>query len=247
VAGVNPRGFFSWLGQARSKNGRPGGRAAVKTLPGFAGDRGGDGPADDKQAGGNRDGSTQASIFESRERRLVALNSNEAGRTGRQVNLSGLFTEKELDVLSGELRLDQAATLRHVRALASESSRGVNYDDPRVLEHARSDSKNYQFLIKALRDARYGRDLDRGGVGLIDTSSLSDDELVDLYEFSRFEADRVERNIDHLNQGLSHLKGPTAGYLTSKHRIKQRFYNHLAGSLEPMITAEMQDEYMQWD
>ena len=84
-------------------------------------------------------------------------------------------------------------------------------------------------------------------MGLIDTSPLSGDELVDLYEFSRFEADRVERNIDHLSRGLSHLKGPTAGYLIGKHRVKQRFYNHLAASLEPMVTDEMRDDYMQWD
>ena len=67
---------------------------------------------------------------------------------------------------------------------------------------------------------------------------------MDLWEFSRFEADRALRNIDHLQSGLSHLKGPTADYLAERHRLEARFYTFLAGQLEPLVTPEMQEKYL---
>lgn len=173
---------------------------------------------------------------------LVALNETSSLKNQRQIDISGLFTESELDSLTVQLHLNQATALRHMRSL-QEKHNAVDYSDPRHKSHVCSDYKNYGYLIQELRKAKSGRGLDQSGVGRIDTSSLSNNALVDLYEFSRFEADRVGRNIDHLKQGLSHLKGPTADYLTGKHRQEVRFYNHLAACLEPMITPEMQDDF----
>lgn len=201
----------------------------------------------------NGSGGEQVSLFIARSQptHLVVLNQN--GNNGRQVvtprhiSISGLFTEEELDTLTVELIFNQAATARQLREIASGTSRGVDFKDPRAVEHIRSDKKNYDFLIGAVRDAKYGRGLDRRGVGYIDTSSLADEALVDLHEFSRFETDRLARQIDHLAQSLSHIKGPTADYIIGKHRVEARFYNHLASQLEPLITTEMQDDYWGWD
>lgn len=195
----------------------------------------------------------QASLFDTQAQpaHLAVLNQNSSsGRqviTPRHISLSGLFTDEELSTLTVELLFNQAATARQLRELSSGTSRGPDFKDPRATDHLRSDKKNYDFLIGALREAKYGRGIDRRGVGYIDTSSLSAEELVDLHEFSRFEVDRLSRHIDHLAQSLSHLKGPTADYIIGKHRVEARFYHHLASQLEPLITPEMQDDYWGWD
>lgn len=151
--------------------------------------------------------------------------------TQRQVKLSQNFSSEELQTMSVQLRLGAAAVSRQIRALSGGVSRGIGHSDPRPLDWARSDWKNYEFLVSQLNEARRGREY-------LDTTALNKAELVDLWDFARFEADRAMRNIDHLQSGLSHLKGATAEYLTERHRLEARFYSFVAGQVEPMIPSE---------
>jgi hypothetical protein len=156
--------------------------------------------------------------------------------TQRQIRISGAFSDEELQTLSLQLRLGAAAVARRLRELNSGVSHGIGHSDPRPIDWARADQKNYQFLVAALDQARPGR-------GALDTGPLRNNELVDLWEFASFEADRAMRNIDHLTSGLSHLQGPTAEYLAGGHMLGARFYSFLADQLEPMLTPEMIDAY----
>jgi hypothetical protein len=158
--------------------------------------------------------------------------------TQRQIKLTNDFSTEELQTMSVQLRLGAAAASRRIRELNSGISHGIGHSDPRAMDWARADQKNFQFLVNQVAEARRDR-------GYINTSSLSNNALVDLWEFSKFEADRAARNIDHLQSGLSHLKGPTADYLSSGHKLETRFYSFLAGQLEPLITPAMQDDYLQ--
>ena len=72
-------------------------------------------------------------------------------------------------------------------------------------------------------------------------------ELTDLWDFARFEADRAMCNIDHLQSGLSHLKGPTAAYLIERHRLEARFYSFVAGQVEKMIPPEKIEAAKAWE
>jgi hypothetical protein len=157
--------------------------------------------------------------------------------TQRQIKMTNEFSAKELQTLTVQLRLGEAAAARHIQTLNSKTSRGIGHSDPRPLDWVRSDQKNFQFLGQQLRQARRGN-------GYLDTSGLKDEALMDLWEFARFEADRALRNIDHLQAGLSHIKGQTADYLTGRHRLEARFYAFLAGQLEPLITPKMQEAYL---
>lgn len=157
----------------------------------------------------------------------------------RQIDLSGDFTPEELDKLTVELHLGAAATSRHLRELSSGSSRGIDHSDPRSMDWAQLDRQQYHFLVDQLRRARRG-------AGYIDTSSLQKGQLVELWRFARFEADRAHRNIDHLTSGLSHLKGPTAGYLAEGHKLQARFYTFLTGHLERIIPAEARATEEAW-
>ncbi len=150
----------------------------------------------------------------------------------RQISLTRGFTPDELDKLAVQLYLGAAATRRHVHELSSRHSRDIGHGDPRPLDWAQLDQRQYQFLTDQLRRARRGN-------GYIDTSSLQKKELVQLWEFARFEGDRAHRNIDHLTTGLSHLKGPTADYLAGGHKLEARFYNFLADQLETIIPKDM--------
>lgn len=154
--------------------------------------------------------------------------------TQRQIKMTNEFSAQELQTLAVQLRLGEAAAARQIQTLNSKSSRGVGHSDPRPLDWARSDQQHFHFLGQQVRRARRGD-------GYLDTSGLKDEALVDLWEFASFEADRALRNIDHLQAGLSHLKGQTADYLTGRHRLAARFYTFLAGQLEPLIMPKMQD------
>lgn len=151
--------------------------------------------------------------------------------TQRQIKITNDFSPEELQTMSVQLRLGAAAVSRQIRELNDGVSRGIGHSDPRPLDWARSDRKNYEFLVSQLDEARRGR-------GYLDTAALNKAELVDLWDFARFEVDRAMRNIDHLQSGLSHLKGPTAAYLTERHRLEARFYSFVAGQVEPMIPPE---------
>lgn len=149
----------------------------------------------------------------------------------RQIYITRAFTPEELDKVMVKLHLGAAATKRHVSELNGGRSRGIGHSDPRPLDWARSDRQQYDFLIDQLRRSRRGH-------GYIDTRSLKKDELAELWEFARFEADRAHRNIDHLTSGLSHLKGPTADYLAQGHRLEARFFSFLAEQIETIIPKE---------
>lgn len=160
--------------------------------------------------------------------------------TQRQIKLTNDFSVEELQIMSVQLRLGAAAVSRQIRELNGGASRGIGHSDPRPLDWARSDRKNYEFLVNQLDEARRGR-------GYLDTKALNKAELVDLWGFARFEADRAMRNIDHLQSGLSHLKGPTAAYLTERHRLEARFYSFVAGQVEPMIPPEKIEAAKAWE
>ncbi|MEW5956875.1 MAG: hypothetical protein AB1801_04060 [Chloroflexota bacterium] len=150
----------------------------------------------------------------------------------RQLYLRRDFSPEELDKLLVKLHLGAAATARHVSELSSGQVRDIGHGDPRPLDWARLDQQQYDFLIDQLRRARRGQ-------GYLDARSLKKKELVELWAFARFEADRTHRNIDHLTAGLSHLKGPTADYLVAGHRLEARFYTFLAEQLETIIPQEV--------
>lgn len=160
--------------------------------------------------------------------------------TRRQIKLTQDFSGEELQTMSIQLRFGAAAVSRYIRELNSGATRGIGHSDPRPLDWARSDRKNYEFLVNQLNEARRGR-------GYLDTTALSKAELVDLWEFARFEADRAMRNIDHLQFGLSHLKGPTAEYLTERHRLEARFYSYMAGQVEMMIPRDKIEAAKAWE
>ena len=86
--------------------------------------------------------------------------------------------------MSVQLRLGAAAVSRQIRELNGSASRGIGHSDPRPLDWARSDRKNTEFLVNQLAEIRRGQEY-------LDTRTLSKAELVDLWDFARFEADRA--------------------------------------------------------
>lgn len=158
-------------------------------------------------------------------------------RPRQQIKIAGAFSGQELQSLSVQFRLDAAAARKQVQALKSGVAKGMGHDDPRPADWAQSDLKNYDFIVSQI-----GTESKRT-LGRIDVSSLSDNDLVDLWDFSRHEADQAVRFIDHLQVGGSPIKGEAASYLTGNYNLKARFCAHLAAKLEPMITPEMLDNY----
>jgi hypothetical protein len=157
--------------------------------------------------------------------------------TQHQIRIVDDFTSEELQRMSVQLALGGAAAARHLQELTSGSSRGIGHSDPRPADWTKADLQHFRFLSDQLAKARRG-------AGYLDTSTLRSNDLVDLWEFAKFEADRAQRNIDHLRSGISHLKGPTADYLAVGHQLEARFYTLLAGQLEPLISTEMIDRYL---
>jgi hypothetical protein len=189
---------------------------------------------------GSRGGVVSASKQLTRRQDGPQRGGKKALPTQRRIKLAGVFPDKELQSLSVQFRFDAAAARRHMRELGSGTSRGIGHSDPRPADWAKSDLKNYDFLVGQIGEVRRGQDY-------IDVSSLSRHDLVDLWDFSRHEADQALRFIDHLQVGGSHLKGETATYLTDKYRLKGRFCGYLSQQLEPMITTEMIDDYERSD
>lgn len=147
------------------------------------------------------------------------------------VKMTTAFSREELARMGTLTLLGSAAVGRQLQLLKAGASRGIGHSDPRPQDWLTQDRQNFRFL---------SRQLSGGG---LDASELNEAELVDLWEFARFEADRALRNIDHLQSGWSHLKGETADYMTRDHRLEARFYTWLAQQLEPRITVEMRDKY----
>lgn len=155
-----------------------------------------------------------------------------------QIKVAGHFSDDELQRLSLHLRLGAAALARHLRELNSRAPRGLGHRDPRPLDWAALDQAQYRFLIKQVSEARRGR-------GYLDMSGLKREQLVELWRFARFEADRAQRNIDHLAvpgnpvrpAGGMETGSPTADYLSAGHKLEARFYTFLAGQIETLVQA----------
>jgi hypothetical protein len=154
----------------------------------------------------------------------------------RRIAMKDKFTPDELQALSVQLSYGGAAVSRALKETQNGVDLGVGHSDPRPMDWARQDQKHFQFILGQLARVRYR------GQKHIDLSALNDDELVDLYEFSQFEAERHHRNIDHLTAGLSHLKGATAEYMVSRHTLQVRFHSFMADQIEPFITLDMLDD-----
>jgi hypothetical protein len=155
----------------------------------------------------------------------------------RKINLSPAFSPEELQAVSTQLRLANAAVARRIGDLLSGVKPAVGRSDPRPLDWARLDRKQYRFILKELTEARYRRK-----DGLLDTGSLKKQDLVELQKFCEYESDRARRNIDGLRMPLGGIGGPTAGYLTRNHKLIARFFNYLANQIEPMVGEESQEE-----
>jgi hypothetical protein len=179
----------------------------------------------------NGDSQSQARFFQ--QNSATGKPANLPAR--HRIDLADTFNDDELQPLSTQLLLGSAAARRQLKLLSGGASRGIGHSDPRVRDWVEQDRNNFRFLSEQVSQAR------RGQNG-IDLSALKDSERVDLWEFSKFEADRALRNIDHLQSGWSHLKGPTAAYLTGQHQLEARFFTHLAAQLEPTLTTAMRDE-----
>jgi len=162
--------------------------------------------------------------------------SSKQTKSSARLKVSDAFGEQEIKRLGTITLLGSAATGRQLQALKLGASRGIGHSDPRAKDWMEQDRQNFRFLSRQLS-------VNKEGQGQLDTTALSEAELVDLWEFSRFEADRALRNIDHIQSGWSHLKGETADYMTRDHRLEGRFYTWLANNLEPRITPEMRDKY----
>lgn len=150
--------------------------------------------------------------------------------TQRDIQLGPVFSPDELQTISLQLRFGAAAAARRLRELGSGQARGIGHSDPRPLDWAELDRQQFQFLVDKLTEARRGS-------GRLDTSSLSKRELIELWEFCRFEADRANRNIDHLGLPGGPIGGPAAEYLIGNHKLEARFFNHVAGQIETMVPA----------
>jgi hypothetical protein len=146
------------------------------------------------------------------------------------------FSPKEMGKLSVQLRLGLAAATRHLRALDRGASRDTGHGDPRPADWARLDRRQFEFLTNQVSKARRARG--RGKQGYLDLSSLKRGELVELWEFLRFEADRALRNVDHLQTPGSGIGGAAADYLAHNHKLEARFYTHLANQIEAIFPAE---------
>jgi hypothetical protein len=170
-------------------------------------------------------------------RNTTPSNTASALPTQRRVRLGQQFKPQELDKLSVQLRLGLAAATRHVRSLDSGNSRDIGHGDPRPSDWARLDVRQFEILTKQLAKARRED-------GIMDMSSLKRGELVELWEFSRFEADRALRNIDNLQTPGNGIGGASADYLVQNHKLEARFFTHLANQIEAIFPTEnIQAEY----
>ena len=152
--------------------------------------------------------------------------------SNREIKISAAFTPDELQDMTIQLRLQAAAIERHLSG-SNSSLRQAGRDDPRPTDWLRLDRKQVNFLADQLVQARRGK-------GAIDTTSLNRHQLKELWEFSRFEADRALRIIDHLTTTSTQYGGPespTTEYLIGKHRLAARFFTHLADQVEPILRA----------
>ena len=162
---------------------------------------------------------------------LVKKEEGQKLPTHLQVEVSQGFTPEELQIISIQLRLGGAAASRHLREVGASIKRGIGHGDPRPQDWIEADHKNFGFLVQQLNEARRGQ-------GYLDLSSLDKHRLLDLWEFCRFETDRANRNIDHLNVPGGGISGPTADYLINNHKLEARFFSHIAANIERIVPSE---------
>lgn len=148
--------------------------------------------------------------------------------TQRQIRISGDFKPNQLQALSVQLALGQAATRRHIQELGGGVVRAISFGDPRPLDWAQRDLAQYEFLTTQLRSARRDE-------GVIETGGLSKQALSELWAFAKFEAERAQRNIDHLQVPGGPIGPPASQYLAGKHVLEARFYTFLAEQIETML------------
>ncbi len=151
----------------------------------------------------------------------------------RKVTVADKFTSDELSALFVQFHYGAAAVNRAIKENQQRVELGIGHSDPRPMDWARQDQKHFHFLIDQLSAVR------TKGQKQLDLSSLADNDVVDLYEFNQFEAERHHRNIDHLTGKLSHLNGSSAEYMTRRHTLQANFHSYLADQIEPFITVDM--------
>ncbi len=189
-----------------------------------------------KQAAKKKKKKNELASKKTKQRSFFGTTSKPVRSAHRQIAITDDFTPDELQALSVQFHYGSAAVARAIKESRSKVNLGIGHSDPRPMDWAKQDQKHFRLLLDQLAQVRYR------GQKQIDLSSLSDQDLVDLYEFSQFEAERHHRNIDHLAGKLSHLEGPTAEYMSSRHRLQARFHSYLADQLEPFITIKMLDD-----
>jgi hypothetical protein len=165
-----------------------------------------------------------------RRNRKVGTKSNVEATlpTQRQIRISGAFKHNQLQALYVQLALGQAATRRHIQEMGGGAVRAISFGDPRPLDWAQRDLTQYEFLTDQLRTARRDE-------GVIETGGLSKQALSELWAFAKFEAERAQRNIDHLRVPGGPIGPPASHYLAGKHVLEARFYTLLAEQIETML------------
>ena len=86
----------------------------------------------------------------------------------------------------------------------------------------------------------------RQNQGVIETGSLKPRQLTELWAFCRFEGERALRNLDRFTTPGDSISGPTAAYLADNQRLLARFYHHLAGQVEPLLSGEAKEAVLAW-
>jgi len=185
-------------------------------------------------------GDAREAVKQAGDAKLPAKPAANDSKTPAALNLAAMFNRKELERLGVATLLGSVSAGRALKMLRSggAEARGIGHSDPRPEDWLLSDRENFRFLSRALAAGSL-----KESKGRLDFGGLGEAERVDLWSFSRFEADRALRNIDHIQSGWSSLKGKSAEYLVGNHKLEARFYTAVAAALEPHITPEMRDKY----
>ena len=155
---------------------------------------------------------------------------------GPAINLADYFSEAELGQIGVQLRLGAAAVERHLRERRAGLPHSADQSDPRPPDWARLDRWQYRWLVEQLRQNQ----------GVIETGSLKPRQLTELWAFCRFEGERALRNLDRFTTPGDSISGPTAAYLADNQRLLARFYHHLAGQVEPLLSGEAKEAVLAW-
>lgn len=150
---------------------------------------------------------------------------------GPAITLADEFSQTELGQIRVELRLGAAAVERHLRERRAGLPHSVDQRDPRPPDWARLDRRHYRWLAEQVRQ------------GVVEAGSLKPKQLTELWAFCRFEGERALRNLDRFTTPGDSISGPTAAYLADNQRLLARFYQHLAGQIEPFIPPETAERY----